>query len=125
MDACFSCGAHLHPPSGVDGTIVQIERRGGGRTGRGLHGAATVERAPRDGAGLVQSGLSGGGTSVRTRRCRNVQLQEGLRPRLQLDPSAAHGLGVFAGEDVTEGAFVGEYTGEMLSLTEARIRGRT
>jgi len=54
-----------------------------------------------------------------------VQLQEGLRPRLQLGPSAAHGLGVFAGEEVTEGAFVGEYTGEVLSLMEARIRGRT
>jgi len=124
-DACLSCGAHWHPLSGVDGTILQSGRRGGGRTGRGLHGAATVEPAPRDGVGLVQSGLSGGGTSVGTRRCRNVQLQVGLRPRLLLGPSAAHGLGVFAGEEVAEGAFVGEYTGEVLSLTEARIRGRT
>ncbi|OSX75202.1 hypothetical protein BU14_0248s0008, partial [Porphyra umbilicalis] len=71
------------------------------------------------------SGLSGGGTTVRTRCCRNVQLQEGLRPRLLLGPSAAHELGVFAGEEVAEGAFVGEYTGEVLSLTEARSRGRT
>jgi len=31
---------------------------------------------------------------------------------------------VFASEEVAEGAFVGEYTGEVLSLTEARIRGR-
>jgi len=84
-----------------------------------------VEPAPRDGVGLVQSGLSGGGTTVRTRCCRNVQLQEGLRPRLLLGPSAAHELGVFAGEEVAEGAFVGEYTGEVLSLTEARSRGRT
>jgi len=41
-----------------------------------------------------------------------------------LGPSAAHGLGVFAGEGVAEGAFVGEYTGEVLSLTEARILGK-
>jgi len=54
-----------------------------------------------------------------------VQLQVGLRPRLLLVSSAAHGLGVFAGEEVAEGAFVGEYTGEVLSLTEARIRERT
>jgi len=31
---------------------------------------------------------------------------------------------VFEGEEVAEGAFVGEYTGEVLSLTEARIRWR-
>jgi len=36
-----------------------------------------------------------------------------------------HGLGVVAGEEFAEGAVVGEYTGEVLSLTEARIRGRT
>jgi len=53
-----------------------------------------------------------------------VQLQVGLRRRLILGPSAAHGLGVFAGEEVAEGAFVGEYTGEVLSLTKARILGR-
>jgi len=123
-DACLSCGAHWHPLSGLDGTILQNGRRGGGGTGRGLQGAATVEPAPRDSVGLVEAGMSGGGTSGGTRRCRNVQLQVGPRPRLPLGLSAAHGLGLFASEEVAEGAFVGEYTGEVLSLTEARIRGR-
>ena len=58
------------------------------------------------------------------RRCRNVQLQRGLRVRLVLGRSSVHGLGVFAAERAARNDFVGEYVGELVTDDEAEIRGK-
>jgi len=110
-DACGSCGAHWDPASGVDGEQPF--------SGIGGESEAT---APRVGVLAAADPVAGG---VRgSRRCRNVQMQVGLRVRLVLGRSDAHGFGVFAAERAVKGDFVGEYVGEMVPHDDAHTRGR-
>jgi len=53
-----------------------------------------------------------------------VQLQGGLRVRLLLGRSEAHGFGLFAAQRACQGDFVGEYVGEMVAHDDAHARGQ-
>jgi len=110
-DACWSCGAHWDPATGVDG-----EQPFGGVGRQRLALVRTVGVLAADDP--VVGGVAG------SRRCRNVQLQVGLRVRLVLGRSDAHGFGVFAAERASQGDFVGEYVGEMVTHHDAHARGR-
>jgi len=59
-----------------------------------------------------------------TRRCRNVQVQVGLRARLVLGRSETRGSGVFGAERADTGDPVGEYVGELVPHDEVYARGR-
>ena len=74
------------------------------------------------GAHLSPSAAANGESG--TRRCRNVQVQVGLRARLVLGRSHTHGFGVFSAEQADTGDFVGEYVGELVPHDDAHARGR-
>jgi len=76
------------------------------------------------GVGVLEEDDAALGSVAGSRRCRNVQLQVGLRVRLVLGRSEAHGFGVFAAERACKGDFVGEYVGEMVPHDDAHARGR-
>ena len=73
-------------------------------------------------AHLPPSAASDGGCG--TRRCRNVQVQLGLRARLMLGRSDTHGFGVFAAEPTGTGDFVGGNVGELVPRDEAHEIGQ-
>jgi len=74
------------------------------------------------GAHLPPSAAADGGCG--TRRCRNAQVQLGLRARFVLGKSDTHGFGVFAAERTWTGDFVREYVGELVPHDEAHARGQ-
>ena len=112
-DACSSCGAHWHPSTGIDRVHLAGDSSGGC--------SATPAAA---GVGVLEEDDAASGSVAGSRRCRNVQLQVGLRVRLVLGRSEAHGFGVFAAERACKGDFVGEYVGEMVPHDDAHARGR-
>lgn len=56
-------------------------------------------------------------------RCSNVGIQHGVPKRLILGRSPVQGFGLFVGEPIIQGDFLGEYNGEVLSTTEWERRG--
>ncbi|KAH7729103.1 SET domain-containing protein [Aphelenchoides avenae] len=56
--------------------------------------------------------------------CRNTNVQRGLQKKLIIAPSQLAGWGAFANEDIKNGDFIIEYTGEVISDAEAERRGR-
>ena len=60
---------------------------------------------------------------VRKNRCANNRLQLQLPKRTLKGPSEVHGWGLFAGEDIERGDFLGEYKGEIVSTQESDRRG--
>ena len=56
-------------------------------------------------------------------RCRNNRLQLNLPRRTLKGPSEVHGWGLFAGENLKKGDFIGEYKGETVSQAESDRRG--
>lgn len=54
--------------------------------------------------------------------CPNRVSQQGLRPHLRVDKTELKGLGVYTGEDIPRGGFVGEYVGEVISNAHAQER---
>ncbi|KAH0364697.1 SET domain-containing protein, partial [Aureobasidium melanogenum] len=57
------------------------------------------------------------------RRCRNVAIQRGVPKRTLLGRSLVHGFGLYAGEPIAKGEFVGEYQGEIITRDETERRG--
>lgn len=56
--------------------------------------------------------------------CQNVWLQRDAPKRTLLGRSAVAGFGLFMGEDVKSGTFLGEYKGEVITSDEADRRGK-
>ncbi len=56
-------------------------------------------------------------------RCCNVYMQRGVPKHTLLGDSEIQGFGLYMGESVTAGEFLGEYKGEVLSKAEADRRG--
>jgi len=54
--------------------------------------------------------------------CRNMDLQVDHRKITFLAPSSTHGFGLFAGEDIAQGEYIVEYTGELIQDDEERHR---
>ncbi|EMC94728.1 hypothetical protein BAUCODRAFT_50187, partial [Baudoinia panamericana UAMH 10762] len=61
--------------------------------------------------------------AVQKTRCCNASIQRGVPKRTLLGDSGVHGLGLYAGEDIKEHEFVGEYKGEVITREEAERRG--
>ena len=60
---------------------------------------------------------------IRHGRCRNNRIQLGIPARTIKAPSEVQGYGLFAGQDLSEGDFIGEYKGELVSHPESDRRG--
>ena len=60
---------------------------------------------------------------IRQGRCCNNRLQLGIPARTIKAPSEVQGYGLFAGENIEEGDFIGEYKGEIISQPESDRRG--
>ncbi|THY62241.1 hypothetical protein D6C98_01636 [Aureobasidium pullulans] len=61
--------------------------------------------------------------SLLKRRCQNVAIQRGIPKRTLLGRSLVHGFGLYAGETIAKGEFIGEYTGEVITRDETERRG--
>ncbi|KIW72192.1 hypothetical protein PV04_00406 [Phialophora macrospora] len=60
---------------------------------------------------------------VRTGRCRNNRIQLGLPAATTKAPSQIQGYGLYSRAEISMGDFIGEYTGEIVSISEANRRG--
>lgn len=61
--------------------------------------------------------------NIRQGRCSNNRLQLGLPAKTIKAPSEVQGYGLFAGQDLQAGQFIGEYKGEILTRIESDRRG--
>lgn len=60
---------------------------------------------------------------IRKGKCKNTKIQLGLPARTVMAPSEVHGWGLFAGQDLEQNAFIGEYVGERVGNQESDRRG--
>ncbi|EXJ81319.1 hypothetical protein A1O3_07609 [Capronia epimyces CBS 606.96] len=60
---------------------------------------------------------------VRRGRCRNNRIQLGLPAPTTKAPSQVQGYGLYSRADIASGEFIGEYTGEIVSISEGDRRG--
>ncbi|ETI29170.1 hypothetical protein G647_01623 [Cladophialophora carrionii CBS 160.54] len=60
---------------------------------------------------------------IRTGRCRNNRIQLGLPAPTTRAPSQVQGYGLYSRAEISMGDFIGEYTGEIISRSEADRRG--
>lgn len=56
-------------------------------------------------------------------RCLNCQLQRNVPKRTLIGESTVHGIGLFAGEDIKKGEYIGEYLGAKLNWKQAERSG--
>ncbi|KAA8614693.1 protein containing SET domain protein [Pyrenophora tritici-repentis] len=54
--------------------------------------------------------------------CGNVAIQRGVPRKTLLGHSEVHGFGLYMGEDIKSGEYIGEYTGEAISVNEGDRR---
>jgi hypothetical protein len=54
--------------------------------------------------------------------CCNVAIQRGVPRKTLLGHSEVHGFGLYMGEDIKSGEYIGEYTGEVISTSEGNRR---
>jgi len=54
--------------------------------------------------------------------CGNVAIQRGVPRKTLLGHSEVHGFGLYMGEDIKSGEYIGEYTGEAISVDEGDRR---
>ncbi|USP82641.1 hypothetical protein yc1106_09915 [Curvularia clavata] len=59
---------------------------------------------------------------VMARNCFNVAIQRGVPRKTLLGHSEVHGFGLYMGEDIEKGEYIGEYTGEVISVHEGNRR---
>ena len=59
---------------------------------------------------------------VVARNCFNVAIQRGVPRKTLLGHSEVHGFGLYMGEDIEKGEYIGEYTGEAISVKEGDRR---
>lgn len=55
-------------------------------------------------------------------RCSNVAIQRGVPKKTLLGESTVHGFGLYAGEDISQNDYIGEYRGEIISVKEGDRR---
>lgn len=60
---------------------------------------------------------------IRRGRCRNNRIQLGLPAPTTKAPSQVQGYGLYSRADISSGDFIGEYTGEIVSISEGDRRG--
>ncbi|KAL2403009.1 Histone-lysine N-methyltransferase EZH2 [Exophiala dermatitidis] len=60
---------------------------------------------------------------IRRGRCRNNRIQLGLPAPTSKAPSQVQGYGLYSRADIASGEFIGEYTGEIVSISEGDRRG--
>lgn len=75
------------------------------------------------GAAEILDPSNRGDESILAQHCGNVNLQKGVPKRTLLGTSEVQGYGLFMGEAVKAGEFLGEYVGDVLSSAEAERRG--
>jgi hypothetical protein len=56
-------------------------------------------------------------------RCQNCQIQRNVPKRTLIGESTVHGIGLFAGEDIKKGEYIGEYLGAKLNWKQAERSG--
>lgn len=56
-------------------------------------------------------------------KCHNASIQRGIPKHTLLGDSGVHGMGLYAGQDIKEHEFIGEYKGEVITRQEADRRG--
>ncbi|KAM0717096.1 hypothetical protein Q7P37_006948 [Cladosporium fusiforme] len=56
-------------------------------------------------------------------KCHNASIQRGKPKHTLLGDSGVHGMGLYAGQDIKEHEFIGEYKGEVITRQEADRRG--
>ena len=56
-------------------------------------------------------------------RCQNCQIQRKVPKRTLIGQSTVHGIGLFAGEDIKRGEYIGEYLGAKLNWKQAERSG--
>jgi hypothetical protein len=56
-------------------------------------------------------------------KCNNVAIQRNVPRKTLLGHSEVHGFGLYMGEDINRGEYIGEYTGEAISVKEGDRRG--
>ncbi|KAF2273715.1 uncharacterized protein EI97DRAFT_403864 [Westerdykella ornata] len=56
-------------------------------------------------------------------RCCNVDIQRGVPKKTLAGQSTLHGIGLFTAENVEKGDFLGEYTGDLITVAEGDRRG--
>ncbi|KAK0252662.1 hypothetical protein LTS09_012335 [Friedmanniomyces endolithicus] len=61
--------------------------------------------------------------SMQMGRCQHASIQRSVTKRTVIGDSRIHGLGLYAGENVKRGEFVGEYKGELINSAETNRRG--
>lgn len=61
--------------------------------------------------------------AVKEGRCANVSIQRNVPKRTLLGQSELHGFGLYMGEKVSAGEFIGEYKGETIAVEEGSRRG--
>lgn len=59
---------------------------------------------------------------VQSERCCNVAIQRRVFRKTLMGHSELHGFGLYAGEDLNEADYIGEYVGETISSEEADRR---
>ena len=60
---------------------------------------------------------------IRVGRCRNNRIQLGLPAATTKAPSQVQGYGLYSRAEIPSGDFIGEYTGEVISISEGDRRG--
>ncbi|KIW07378.1 uncharacterized protein PV09_02222 [Verruconis gallopava] len=56
-------------------------------------------------------------------RCQNCQIQRNIPKRTLIGESTTHGIGLFSGEDIKKGEYIGEYLGAKLNWKQAERSG--
>lgn len=56
-------------------------------------------------------------------KCHNAAIQRAIPEHTLLGDSGVHGMGLYAGQDIKEHEFIGEYKGEVVTQREAERRG--
>lgn len=56
-------------------------------------------------------------------KCQNCSVQRGIPKRTLIGTSTIHGFGLFVGEPIKSGDFIGEYKGELVTHQEGERRG--
>ena len=55
-------------------------------------------------------------------RCLNAAIQRGVPKKTLMGHSEVHGFGLYTGEDIKKGEYIGEYIGEIVSVNESARR---
>jgi SET domain-containing protein len=60
--------------------------------------------------------------AISSENCNNIMIRRNVPRKTYLGTSTIHGLGLFMGEEVQSGEYIGEYKGEIITKAEAERR---